>query len=46
MELRGYAETDLRVFGRTAARAADVATIVVVLGVLALAAAFRWRWIG
>jgi energy-coupling factor transporter transmembrane protein EcfT len=46
MELRGYAEADLRVFGGTAARAADVATIVSAGGVLVLAAALRWRWIG
>lgn len=46
MELRGYAETDLRVLGRAALEAADVAVIIVNLGVLALAAALRWRWIG
>lgn len=46
MELRGYAETDLRVLGQAALEAADVAVIIVNLGVLALAAALRWRWIG
>jgi len=46
MELRGYAETDLRVLGGAAIGLADVAAIIAILGVLALAAAFRWRWIG
>jgi energy-coupling factor transporter transmembrane protein EcfT len=45
MELRGYAETDFRIFGRTAIGAADVASILAVLGALVLAAALRFRWI-
>jgi energy-coupling factor transporter transmembrane protein EcfT len=45
MELRGYAESDLRIFGRTAIGAADVASILAVLGALALAAALRCRWL-
>ena len=46
MEMRGYAEADLRIFGQTALGLADFVAIVAVLGVLALAAAFRWRRIG
>jgi energy-coupling factor transporter transmembrane protein EcfT len=46
MELRGYAATDLRILGRVSFGAADIAVVVATLGVLALAAALRWRWIG
>lgn len=45
MELRGYAEADLRVFGTRPIGAADRAAIIVVLGVLALAAGLRLGWI-
>ncbi len=45
MELRGYAETDLRVMGPTKPRAADAAAIGAAVGLLALAAAIRWDWI-
>lgn len=45
MELRGYAEADLRVFGRAALGAADVAAFVLVLADMTLAVAFRWGWI-
>ena len=45
MELRGYAESDLRIFGRTDIGAADVVSILAVLGALALAAALRCGWI-
>jgi energy-coupling factor transporter transmembrane protein EcfT len=45
MELRGYAESDLCVFGRAAIRTADVASILAALGALGLATALRCRWI-
>jgi energy-coupling factor transporter transmembrane protein EcfT len=46
MEIRGYAETDLRVLGRSTIGLADFAVVIAVLGLLVLAAALRWRWIG
>ena len=45
MELRGYAESDLRVFGRADIGLADVASILAALGALALAVALRCGWI-
>lgn len=45
MELRGYAEADLRVFGTPPIGAADAAVIIVVIGVLAFAAGLRLGWI-
>ncbi|HOW85468.1 MAG TPA: energy-coupling factor transporter transmembrane component T [Candidatus Aminicenantes bacterium] len=45
MELRGYAETDLRVFGRDRLRPADAAVVALALGLLGLAAALRWGWL-
>ena len=45
MELRGYAESDLRILGRKAIGAVDGASIVAVLGALALAVALRCGWI-
>jgi energy-coupling factor transporter transmembrane protein EcfT len=45
MELRGYAESDPRTFGRRAIRVPDVGSIFAVLGVLALAVALRCWWI-
>ncbi len=44
MELRGYAETDLRVMGRSPIGAADVVAIGAALGPLVLAAGLRWGW--
>ena len=43
MELRGYAESDLRILGRTALRAADAAVLIGAFAILALAAVLRWR---
>jgi energy-coupling factor transporter transmembrane protein EcfT len=45
MEFRGYAEADLRVFGRKTVEVADVGTITLAAAVLALAAALRWKWL-
>jgi energy-coupling factor transporter transmembrane protein EcfT len=42
MDVRGYAETDLRLLGRTPLRLADGAAIAAACGVLALAAGLRW----
>jgi energy-coupling factor transporter transmembrane protein EcfT len=46
MELRGYAEADLRVFGRRPLRAEDLAAIAGGLAWLAVAAGLRWRLFG
>lgn len=46
MELRGYAETDLRIMGRTDLRAIDAAAIAGALAVLALAIGIRGGWVG
>ncbi len=46
MELRGYAETDLRVLGRKTPRPADAAAVAAAFGVLILAAGLRGGWIG
>jgi energy-coupling factor transporter transmembrane protein EcfT len=45
MELRGYAETDLRVFGAPPLGAADAAVVIALAAVLAIAAALRLGWI-
>jgi energy-coupling factor transporter transmembrane protein EcfT len=45
MELRGYAESDLRIFGRADIQAADVVSIFASLGALGLAMALRCKWI-
>jgi energy-coupling factor transporter transmembrane protein EcfT len=42
MELRGYAETDLRVWGRARIGAADAAAVVAASALWCLAAALRW----
>jgi energy-coupling factor transporter transmembrane protein EcfT len=46
MELRGYAEADLRVLGRARIGAADVAALVAATALWCLAAALRWGAIG
>lgn len=46
MEFRGYAEADLRVFGRETLGAIDACVIALAAAILALAAALRWRWLG
>ena len=45
MEMRGYAEADLRLFGGRSAGAADAAAVVLTAAVLALAVALRGRWL-
>ena len=42
MELRGFAESDLRRFDRTPAAAADLAVLAALAAALALAGALRW----
>jgi energy-coupling factor transporter transmembrane protein EcfT len=42
MELRGYAEADLGIFGRRPLGAADAGVVVLAAAVLALAVALRW----
>jgi energy-coupling factor transporter transmembrane protein EcfT len=46
MELRGYAEADLRIFGGRPLRAADLAALAGGLVLLGVAVALRWRFIG
>jgi energy-coupling factor transporter transmembrane protein EcfT len=46
MEFRGYAEADLRIFGRETPGAIDACAVALAAAVLTLAAALRWRWLG
>lgn len=46
MELRGYAEADLRVLGRGKLRPVDAAAPAAAIVTLVLAAGLRWGWIG
>ena len=43
MELRGFAEADLRIFGQRAIRMPDVAVIAIAGAMLAVAVTLRWR---
>lgn len=46
MELRGYADSDLRAFGRDRLRPGDAAVVALAAGVLGLAAGLRGGWLG